>query len=119
MVTRSLAELTRLGTALGGKCETFHGAQRDGRFSGCLLQPLQPKPKSGRALGAGRVAEPDYRFDGHHCRRSSHHPKRLGTGRQDKDRNTDYSFGLLNSLRETAAHRSGEPLAIKGLKTGS
>jgi glycerol-3-phosphate dehydrogenase len=44
---------------------------------------------------------------------------RLGTGRQDKGRNTDYSFGLLNSLREIAAHRSDEPPAITGLKAGS
>src|SRR6202007_759195 len=36
----------------------------------------------------------------------------------DPIENTDDSFGLLNSLREIAAHRSSEPPAITGLKAG-
>ncbi len=45
LVTRALAEMMRLGIAMGGRRETFFRPQRRGRSDGHLLQPSQPQPQ--------------------------------------------------------------------------
>jgi glycerol-3-phosphate dehydrogenase (NAD(P)+) len=62
LVTRSLAELIRLGTALGGKPETFHGLA-DRRSDGDVFFTTQPQPGRRRTTGPGRNIGQYYQFD--------------------------------------------------------
>ncbi len=59
LVTRSLAELVRLGVRLGGRRETFQGSERHRRPDGDVFQPSQPQPvRSANASdGAKRMAK--------------------------------------------------------------
>ena len=55
LVTRALAEMLRLGTAMGGNARTFYGLERRGRFDRDLLQPTQPQsPRRRTARAAAR-----------------------------------------------------------------
>ena len=52
MITRGLAEITRLGTALGGKAETFAGLAGMGDLVDHLRQPAESQPLRRRATRA-------------------------------------------------------------------
>jgi glycerol-3-phosphate dehydrogenase (NAD(P)+) len=55
MITRGLAEITRLGTALGGKAETFAGLAGMGDLVTTCASPLSRNRYVGEQLGRGRA----------------------------------------------------------------
>ena len=55
MITRGLAEITRLGTALGGKAETFAGLAGMGDLVTTCASPLSRNRCVGEQLGRGRA----------------------------------------------------------------
>lgn len=55
MITRGLAEITRLGTALGGKAETFAGLAGLGDLATTCTSPLSRNRHVGEQLGRGRA----------------------------------------------------------------
>jgi glycerol-3-phosphate dehydrogenase (NAD(P)+) len=57
VITRGLAELTRLGTALGGDPETFAGLAGMGDLIATCFAPLSPGRRVGEALARGRGIE--------------------------------------------------------------
>lgn len=57
VITRGLAELTRLGTALGGDPETFAGLAGMGDLIATCFAPLSPGRRVGDALALGRPIE--------------------------------------------------------------
>jgi glycerol-3-phosphate dehydrogenase (NAD(P)+) len=54
MITRGLAELTRLGVALGGKAPTFAGLAGMGDLLATCISPLSRNRQVGLQLGAGK-----------------------------------------------------------------
>lgn len=52
LITRGIAEITRLGVAMGAKVETFNGLTGIGDLT-YLCQPPQPEPESGYLIGQG------------------------------------------------------------------
>ncbi len=59
LVTRSLAEMVRLGTAMGGDTRTFHGLSGIGDLDGDLFQQPEPQPSRRAGTGARAKAERD------------------------------------------------------------
>jgi glycerol-3-phosphate dehydrogenase (NAD(P)+) len=57
VVTRGLAELTRLGTAMGGEAMTFSGLAGMGDLIATCMSPLSRNRTLGEQLGAGRTLE--------------------------------------------------------------
>lgn len=57
LVTRALAEMTRLGTALGGRLETFAGLSGVGDLIVTCFSPLSRNHRVGLALGTGKTLE--------------------------------------------------------------
>ena len=57
LVTRALAEMTRLGTALGGRTETFAGLSGVGDLIVTCFSPHSRNHRVGLALGQGRTLE--------------------------------------------------------------
>jgi len=55
MITRGLAEITRLGTALGGRAETFAGLAGLGDLATTCSSPLSRNRHVGEQLGRGRT----------------------------------------------------------------
>ncbi len=53
MITRGLAELTRLGTAMGGEAATFAGLAGMGDLIATCMSPLSRNRTLGEQLGAG------------------------------------------------------------------
>ncbi|WP_022873210.1 NAD(P)H-dependent glycerol-3-phosphate dehydrogenase [Nesterenkonia alba] len=56
VITRGLAETTRLATALGGRLETFSGLAGLGDLVATCASPLSRNRTAGRLLGEGRTA---------------------------------------------------------------
>jgi glycerol-3-phosphate dehydrogenase (NAD(P)+) len=54
MITRGLAELTRLGVAMGGKASTFAGLAGMGDLLATCISPLSRNRQVGLQLGAGK-----------------------------------------------------------------
>jgi glycerol-3-phosphate dehydrogenase (NAD(P)+) len=54
LLTRGLAEITRLGTALGGRRETFYGLAGLGDLATTCFSPNSRNRTVGEALGRGR-----------------------------------------------------------------
>jgi glycerol-3-phosphate dehydrogenase (NAD(P)+) len=57
LVTRALAEMTRLGTALGGRAETFSGLSGVGDLIVTCFSPHSRNHRVGLALGAGKTLD--------------------------------------------------------------
>jgi glycerol-3-phosphate dehydrogenase (NAD(P)+) len=57
MITRGLAELTRLGVAMGGKAPTFAGLAGMGDLLATCISPLSRNRQVGLQLGAGKPLE--------------------------------------------------------------
>src|SRR5580704_17832991 len=57
VVTRGLAELTRLGVAMGGEAATFSGLAGMGDLMATCMSPLSRNRMLGEQLGAGRTLE--------------------------------------------------------------
>jgi glycerol-3-phosphate dehydrogenase (NAD(P)+) len=57
LVTRALAEMTRLGTALGGRMETFSGLSGVGDLIVTCFSPHSRNHRVGLALGKGQTLE--------------------------------------------------------------
>src|SRR6516162_8739677 len=57
VVTRGLAELTRLGVAMGGEAATFAGLAGMGDLIATCMSPLSRNRTLGEQLGAGRALE--------------------------------------------------------------
>ena len=57
LVTRALAEMTRLGTALGGRTETFAGLSGVGDLIVTCFSPHSRNHRVGLALGQGKTLE--------------------------------------------------------------
>lgn len=57
LVTRALAEMTRLGTALGGRVETFAGLSGLGDLVATCFSPHSRNHRVGEALGQGKSLE--------------------------------------------------------------
>jgi glycerol-3-phosphate dehydrogenase (NAD(P)+) len=57
VVCRGLAELTRLGVAMGGEAETFAGLAGMGDLMATCMSPLSRNRTLGEQLGAGRTLE--------------------------------------------------------------
>jgi glycerol-3-phosphate dehydrogenase (NAD(P)+) len=57
LVTRALAEMTRLGTALGGRMETFSGLSGVGDLIVTCFSPHSRNHRVGLALGRGQTLE--------------------------------------------------------------
>jgi glycerol-3-phosphate dehydrogenase (NAD(P)+) len=57
VVTRGLAELTRLGIAMGGEAMTFSGLAGMGDLIATCMSPLSRNRTLGEQLGAGRTLE--------------------------------------------------------------
>jgi len=57
VITRGLAELTRLGVALGGKASTFAGLAGMGDLLATCISPLSRNRQVGLQLGAGKPLE--------------------------------------------------------------
>src|SRR5208282_4795431 len=57
VVCRGLAELTRLGVAMGGQAATFAGLAGMGDLMATCMSPLSRNRSLGEQLGAGRTLE--------------------------------------------------------------
>ncbi len=57
LVTRALAEMTRLGTALGGRIETFSGLSGVGDLIVTCFSPHSRNHRVGLALGSGKTLD--------------------------------------------------------------
>ena len=57
LVTRALAEMVRLGTAMGGKVESFYGLAGVGDLMGTCYSEHSRNHRLGRQLGEGRALE--------------------------------------------------------------
>ncbi|MDQ6765042.1 MAG: NAD(P)-dependent glycerol-3-phosphate dehydrogenase [Verrucomicrobiota bacterium] len=57
LVTRALAEMLRLGTAMGGKAETFYGLSGAGDLIATCFSKLSRNRSVGEQLGQGRTVE--------------------------------------------------------------
>lgn len=57
LITRGLAEITRLGVAMGGKAETFSGLTGMGDLIATCVSPLSRNHQVGVQLGAGKSIE--------------------------------------------------------------
>jgi len=57
VVCRGLAELTRLGVAMGGEAQTFSGLAGMGDLIATCMSPLSRNRSLGEQLGAGRTLE--------------------------------------------------------------
>jgi glycerol-3-phosphate dehydrogenase (NAD(P)+) len=57
VITRGLAEITRLGEALGGKRETFYGLTGLGDLMATCMSPLSRNRRVGEALALGQTLE--------------------------------------------------------------
>ena len=57
VITRGLAELTRLGTAMGGEAATFAGLAGMGDLIATCMSPLSRNRTLGEQLGAGRTLD--------------------------------------------------------------
>jgi glycerol-3-phosphate dehydrogenase (NAD(P)+) len=55
VITRGLAEITRLGVAMGGKAATFSGLAGMGDLIATCMSPLSRNRTLGEQLGAGRT----------------------------------------------------------------
>lgn len=55
IMTRGLAEMTRLGVALGGEVATFHGLAGVGDLAATCFSPLSRNRRFGELLAAGRA----------------------------------------------------------------
>ena len=64
LLTRGVAEMTRLGVAMGAQPLTFAGIGGAGRSHGDVRQPAESKPPRWRAIGAGQVARCNSRVYG-------------------------------------------------------
>ena len=90
LVTRGLAEITRLGVAAGARPMTFAGTRRARRPHHHQLQPSEPQLFRRRAACEGQAAEGHPRRDAQRRRRGGHHGGGAADGggarRRDADR---------------------------------
>ena len=80
VMTRGLAELTRLGEAMGGEPADLRRPGRHGGPRGDVHQPVQPQPPRRRATRQGPPAGGDPRGDDHGGRRGQDGGHRQGAG---------------------------------------
>ncbi len=66
VMTRGLAEITRLGLALDAKPDTFCGLAGMGDLIATCASPLSPQPHARRAHRPGRIPRRRHRDDGRH-----------------------------------------------------
>ena len=99
LVTRSLAELVRLGVAIGGTANGFYGLSGAGDLSFDVLQRAQPQSHCGQAPWTRRTTCSDYGVHENGGRRDSHCEKRLGMRAPTKHRHAYYRSSLRRALR--------------------
>ncbi len=82
VITRGLAELTRLGVAMGGQLQTFAGLAGMGDLVATCMSPQSRNRYVGEQLGKGRTIERDHRRDAHGRRGREDLARRDGAGRE-------------------------------------
>ena len=81
LITRGLAEVTRLGVAMGGRAGNLCRAGRHGRHDRHLHQPPEPQPARRSRTGQGPRHAGHHRRNGHGGRRRQKRTGGDGTGR--------------------------------------
>ena len=99
VVTRGLAEITRLGVAMGGESATFAGLAGLGDSAGDVHEPAEPQPTRRRATRSRPIDRRDHRRDEHGRRGRQHDGCRAPTGRAVRRRDADRRRNLRRALR--------------------
>ena len=94
VISRGLAEITRLGVAMGGEAVTFSGLTGLGDLIATCMSPLSRNRTLGEQLGRRPDAGGDHRADPHRGRRRRHCPHRARASRTPRHRDARLQRGL-------------------------
>ena len=104
LITRGLAEVTRLGVAMGGQAETFAGLAGMGDMIATCTSPSEPQPPRGHSAGHGAKHGGDCQRDGHGGRGSQECAGRARTGRTIQGGYADFSRCLPRTFGGYYSH---------------
>ena len=105
LMTRGLAELARLGVALGGDPLTFAGLAGMGDLIANVQQPAEPQPSRGRRAREGSHARRDRDGDEHGRRRRQDHVRRARTRRAGEGGDAGRVLRRAGAVRGCASRR--------------
>ncbi len=103
LVTRCLAELLRLGTAMGGKAETFYGLSGAGDLIATCFSQLSRNRRVGRGTRERAHASGNNQRDGDDRGRHSHDEECLRMRPPARRGNADHRSSLRHALPGTPA----------------
>ena len=107
LITRALAELTRLGVAMGGRPLTFAGLAGMGDLVATCISAQSRNRQVGVALGEGRRLE-EITAEMHMVAEGSQdHPRGAGPGRPARDRHAHRRHGGPGARRGMQPRRHG------------
>ena len=102
LITRALAELTRLGVAMGGRPLTFAGLAGMGDLVATCISAQSRNRQVGVALGRGPTPGGDHRRDAHGGRGRQDHRCRPGPGGPPRHRDAHRRHGGAGALPRAA-----------------
>ena len=111
LITRGLAEITRLGVALGGRAETFMGLAGAGDLILTCTGDLSRNRRVGLKLAQGEAARRDPRRAGTCRRRREHGPRARSHGRRPRRRDAGHACGVPRAHR-SHARRAPRPTSF-------
>ena len=116
LVTRGLAELTRLGVALGGEPLTFAGLAGLGDLVATCTSAEEPEPHRGVRAGAGPWPRRDRRRDEHGGRGSAEHRGGARARGSSRSGDADRRGRRRGALRRPSAGRPRLELMLREAK---